>query len=362
MTQGLSTGHHTATASPMKLLPFLVLVSSLLDYGYATASCNMTCHKDARCEVQGGTQGCYCSQGYTGNGITFCYDDNECENATQPCGEHANCTNTVGSYFCMCAPGFKSSNGQKTFVPNDGTSCVDVDECSNEGTVACGDHAKCENVDGGFNCSCKEGYQPSTGKLQFKPNDGTSCQENPEAKCVLYKDCVTEHVNKTLAEIRRLKTPLEMLQEINRNTLGPLLPVDVISYIEALSYSSLNTMQYSVPDNEALRNTTINVLVSTVNNFLQKDKITIWEELPVDNQRQSLTKLLHTAEQATLLMSQNFKKTTQLDANASDIALKVFAFDSHHMKHIHPHVYTEGDYVKISPKKKEEYQPNGRRQ
>lgn len=51
-------------------------------------------------------------------------DDNECENATQPCGEHANCTNTVGSYFCMCAPGFKSSNGQKTFVPNDGTSCV----------------------------------------------------------------------------------------------------------------------------------------------------------------------------------------------------------------------------------------------
>lgn len=61
------------------------------------------------------------------------------------------------------------------------------------------------------------------------------------------------------------------------------------------------------------------VLVSTVNNFLQKDKITVWEALPVDNQRQSLTKLLHTAEQATLLMSQNFKKTTQLDANASDI-------------------------------------------
>lgn len=32
----------------------------------------MTCHKDARCEVQGGTTGCYCSQGYTGNGITVC--------------------------------------------------------------------------------------------------------------------------------------------------------------------------------------------------------------------------------------------------------------------------------------------------
>lgn len=49
-----------------------VLISSLLDYGCTSASCNVTCHKDARCEVQGGTTGCYCSQGYTGNGITFC--------------------------------------------------------------------------------------------------------------------------------------------------------------------------------------------------------------------------------------------------------------------------------------------------
>lgn len=63
----------------------------------------------------------------------------------------------------------------------------------------------------------------------------------------------------------------------------------------------------------------LQVLVNTVNNFLQKDKITVWEALPVDNQRRSLTKLLHTAEQATLVMSQGFKKTAQLDANASDI-------------------------------------------
>lgn len=55
-----------------------------------------------------------------------------------------------------------------------------------------------------------------------------------------------------------------MLQEINKNTLGPLLPVDVISYVEALSYSSLNTMHYLVSDNEALRNTTINVSRSSL--------------------------------------------------------------------------------------------------
>lgn len=56
-----------------------------------------------------------------------------------------------------------------------------------------------------------------------------------------------------------------MLQEINKNTLGPLLPVDVISYVEALSYSSLNTVRYSISDNEALRNTTINVSGSSLN-------------------------------------------------------------------------------------------------
>lgn len=55
-----------------------------------------------------------------------------------------------------------------------------------------------------------------------------------------------------------------MLQEINKNTLGPLLPVDVISYVEALSYSSLNTRHYSVSDNETLRNTTINVSRSSL--------------------------------------------------------------------------------------------------
>jgi len=55
-----------------------------------------------------------------------------------------------------------------------------------------------------------------------------------------------------------------MLQEIHKHTLGPLLPVDVISYVEALSYSSLNTMHYSISDNEAISNSTINVSGSSL--------------------------------------------------------------------------------------------------
>uniref|UniRef100_K7F3S3 Adhesion G protein-coupled receptor L4 n=1 Tax=Pelodiscus sinensis TaxID=13735 RepID=K7F3S3_PELSI len=236
-------------------------------------------------------------------------DDNECENATQPCGENANCTNTVGSYYCMCLTGFRSSTGQEKFVTN----------------------------------------------------DGTFCEKIPKAKCELHNDCITENITRTLTEIRTIKEPLAFLQEIRRNSSGQLSPVDMISYIEALSvsYPSLSTTNNTISDKEALTNVTINVFVNTVSNFVQKDKITLWEALPTEIRRTSITKLMHAAEQATLLMSQNFKKTTQLDVNASEMALKVFAFDLYHMKHIHPHAHMEGDYIKISPKKKEASNSNG---
>ncbi|XP_075792446.1 adhesion G protein-coupled receptor L4 isoform X4 [Pelodiscus sinensis] len=239
---------------------------------------------------------------------TIC-DDNECENATQPCGENANCTNTVGSYYCMCVTGFRSSTGQEKFVTN----------------------------------------------------DGTFCEKIPKAKCELHNDCITENITRTLTEIRTIKEPLAFLQEIRRNSSGQLSPVDMISYIEALSvsYPSLSTTNNTISDKEALTNVTINVFVNTVSNFVQKDKITLWEALPTEIRRTSITKLMHAAEQATLLMSQNFKKTTQLDVNASEMALKVFAFDLYHMKHIHPHAHMEGDYIKISPKKKEASNSNG---
>lgn len=55
---------------------------------------------------------------------------------------------------------------------------ADIDECG-EPSV-CGDHAVCENVNGGFNCFCMEGYQTATGKSQFTPNDGSYCQGDLE--------------------------------------------------------------------------------------------------------------------------------------------------------------------------------------
>lgn len=44
--------------------------------------------------------------------ILHCADIDECDDT---CPLNSSCTNTIGSYFCTCHPGFASSNGQLNF-------------------------------------------------------------------------------------------------------------------------------------------------------------------------------------------------------------------------------------------------------
>ncbi|KAM6217076.1 adhesion G protein-coupled receptor L4 [Rhynchocyon petersi] len=344
----------------MKLLPLLVGFSTLLDCT-STQSCTKTaCLPNAKCEIQNGVEACYCNMGFSGNGITICKDDNECENSTQPCGENANCTNTEGSYYCMCAPGYRSSSRQDRFITNDGTNCIDIDECSE--SVACGDHAVCENMAGGYNCSCQEGYQTSTGNLKFKANDGTYCQENVNTNCHLDYACLAANINKTLTKIRHIKEPVALLQEVYKSSAERLSPTDIITYIEVLTKSSslLGYMNSSNSAKDTLSNSTLTEFVKTMNNFVKKDTFTVWNKLPTNSRRTHLTKLMRTAEQVTLGISQNFQRTIQLDTNSSDVALKVFCFDSYQMEHIHhPQMSMDGDYIKIFPKRKTIYNTHG---
>ncbi|TKC39194.1 hypothetical protein EI555_014072, partial [Monodon monoceros] len=292
------------------------------------------------------------------NPILINDDDNECGNLTQSCGENANCTNTEGSYYCMCAPGFRSSSKQDKFITNDGTICIDIDECNE--SFACGDHAMCENVDGGYYCSCKEGYT-STGNSQFTPNDGTYCQEIVNPDCHLDNICIAANINKTLTKIRHIEEPVALLQEVYRNSVKDLSPTDIITYIEILAESSplLGYMNSTNSAKDTLSNSTLTEFVKTVNNFVQKDTFIVWDKLSTNHRRTHLTKLIHAVEQATLRLSQNFQKTTQFDTNSSDIALKVFFFDSYHMKHIHPRMNMDGDNIKIFPNRKAAYDSNG---
>ncbi|XP_074191099.1 adhesion G protein-coupled receptor L4 isoform X1 [Rhinolophus sinicus] len=292
----------------MKLLPLLVGFSTLLNCFYAQNCTKTPCLPNAKCEIRNGMEGCYCNMGFSGNGVTI---------------------------------------------------CEDIDECSE--SVACGDHAVCENVDGGYNCSCKEGYQTSTGNTKFTPNDGTYCQENVNADCHLDNDCIAANIDKTLTKIRRIDQPVALLQEVYRNSVKNLSPMDIITYIEILAKSSplLGYMNSTNSDKDTLSNSTLAEFIRTVNNFVQKETFIAWDKLPTNRRRTHLTKLMHVAEQTTLSISQNFQKTTQFDTNSSDVALKAFFIDSHHMKHIHPHMNVDRDYIKIFPKRKTADDSNG---
>ncbi|XP_012577490.1 PREDICTED: EGF, latrophilin and seven transmembrane domain-containing protein 1 isoform X2 [Condylura cristata] len=291
----------------MKLLPLLVGFSTLLNCTY-TQNCTKTpCLPNARCEIRNGVEACYCNMGFSGNGVTI---------------------------------------------------CEDIDECSE--SAVCGDHAVCKNIIGGYICSCEEGYQTSTGKSQFTPNDGTYCQENMNPDCLSDSDCITATIQKTCKKLRH-KEPVTLLQEVYKNSVKDLSPMDIITCVEILTGSSplLGYINSTSSAKDTLSNSTLIEYIKTVNNIIQKDTFKIWDKLPTNLRRTHLTKLMHTVEQTTLKISQNFQKTTQFDTNSSDIALKAFFFDSYHMKRIHPHMNVDGDYVNIFPKKNTAYDSNG---
>ncbi|KAL8177494.1 UNVERIFIED_CONTAM: Fibrillin-2 [Gekko kuhli] len=85
--------------------------------------------------------------------IPDCHID-ECDR--QPCG-NGTCKNTVGSYNCLCFPGFELTHN------ND---CMDIDECSSLAGQVCR-NGQCINNIGSFRCLCQEGYDHTA--------DGKNC-------------------------------------------------------------------------------------------------------------------------------------------------------------------------------------------
>ena len=87
----------------------------------------------------------------------------ECTEQIDNCSH--NCSDTLGSYQCVCYDGYildsdaHTCNGEQSFVTTRAYSycCVDVDECE-EGTAECHTNATCTNTDGSYNCSCVYGY------------------------------------------------------------------------------------------------------------------------------------------------------------------------------------------------------------
>ncbi|XP_041342234.1 sushi domain-containing protein 1 isoform X2 [Pyrgilauda ruficollis] len=135
-----------------------------------------TCHIHATCQQSGGKSVCICNYGFVGNGRTHCQDKDECQiGASKICGNHTLCHNTHGSFYCVCLDGYRASNNNKTFIPNDGTNCTDVDECEEAGL--CGHNARCVNTEGSYVCYCNDGYKLETGERSFRQDGNVvSCK------------------------------------------------------------------------------------------------------------------------------------------------------------------------------------------
>ncbi|XP_030639974.1 adhesion G protein-coupled receptor L4 [Chanos chanos] len=340
--------------SPMKLVLLAAWLSSVLHQCKFSDICQ-SCHQNATCEEIKGKHLCHCKHGFTGDGRTYCTDDNECQNITKICDEHANCTNTEGSYYCTCLSGYRST-GQKQFQTNDGTKCTDIDECEN---VNCGPFSICVNTNGSFHCTCQRDYITTSGVKQFQPKSGIRCLENPKKDCHFSKECIVHTMNSTLRHIINLTNPHKRLEEIREQTSGDLAPVEVISYIEALSISSLSFGNGSDIHKKGFINETIVNLVKSVNNLVEKEELVSWKKMREDLREQAITKLLHTAEKATLVLSQNYKHNTEMDVKEGDVEMKLYVFDPHETKKSNVTAALEGDLISLTPKVKKEESTNG---
>jgi len=93
-------------------------------------------------------------------GAYGCGDIDECNDS--PCDANASCNNIDGGYECSCNSGYSG----------DGASCADVDECASN---PCSANGKCSNTDGGFECACNRGFSGDG----FDCADIDECADSP---------------------------------------------------------------------------------------------------------------------------------------------------------------------------------------
>ena len=114
-----------------------------------------------------GSYQCICAPGYTGDNCTINID--ECQQ-TNECSPNSLCVDGIDSYTCDCNPGYT------------GALCVDlIDYC--EGGP-CQNGGTCNNYIGSYGCNCPDGFNGS--RCETNIND---CDPNP---CVNGGSCTDE--------------------------------------------------------------------------------------------------------------------------------------------------------------------------
>ncbi|KTF89396.1 hypothetical protein cypCar_00044926, partial [Cyprinus carpio] len=125
---------------------------------------------NGRCENNVGSYSCVCRPGFRLE-RNICKDVNECENELQCPGKE--CVNSVGSFKCVsCQPGFQLLDGQ----------CQDVDECSQNPTRCT--NGQCMNTPGGFRCVCDLGFSLQDGTCTDIDECASPHMCGPQSVCV----------------------------------------------------------------------------------------------------------------------------------------------------------------------------------
>ncbi|KFQ66599.1 Fibrillin-2, partial [Pelecanus crispus] len=102
--------------------------------------------RNGQCINTMGSFRCFCKVGYTTDiSGTSCIDLDECSQSPKPC--NFICKNSEGSYLCSCPRGY--------VLQEDGKTCKDLDECQ---TKQHNCQFLCVNTLGGFTCKCPPGF------------------------------------------------------------------------------------------------------------------------------------------------------------------------------------------------------------
>ncbi|XP_052223870.1 signal peptide, CUB and EGF-like domain-containing protein 1 isoform X2 [Dreissena polymorpha] len=126
----------------------------------------LQCPMFAECIDSVRTSRCRCKRGFYGAGHVKCTDVDECATDNGGCVHF--CENTQGNYTCSCRDGFQ--------LDLDGKDCIDMNECFRDKG---GCEHQCVNTLGGYECRCNQGYSLE--------HNGRSCKVG--SYCQKYKGC-----------------------------------------------------------------------------------------------------------------------------------------------------------------------------
>ncbi|CAL8251670.1 unnamed protein product [Boreogadus saida] len=112
-----------------------------------------------------------CPKGFLEDMASFCADEDEC--ALESTCSHA-CNNVMGGFTCSCPSGFT--------ISTETNSCQDIDECS-QGSYMCHFNQQCVNTVGTYRCQarCGAGFKPSAAGSSCEDVD--ECQESSVSPC-----------------------------------------------------------------------------------------------------------------------------------------------------------------------------------